>query len=350
MIIQVGPFPPPYGGISVYIKRMKLYLDALKINNKVWCTSEDSAVAGIEKVRIRYLPIKLIFNKDVDIIHYNITGVKSKIYIGLFNKIFFRKKKKLLSIHGDSKELFLKYNFWIIKALNSFDTLICVKKGDKEFLMDKGIKRTVFEIPAYLNPIEDENDIKNIPGNVWDFIYNSQFLISANSWVRFYNNEDLYGIDMLIELIKKLILNGYDADLFIALLGCESQNEEEKKHYKQLKNTILNYELSNKIFIFEVKDTEFYPVLKKSKLFLRPTNTDGDAVSIREALHYKVPSIASDVIPRPEGTVLFKTRDTDDLYNKTVDIIANYDLYKDKLKDIKQGNNAEKLLNIYKEL
>jgi hypothetical protein len=40
----------------------------------------------------------------------------------------------------------------------------------------------------------------------------------------------------------------------------------------------------------------YIPLLKKSDVFVRPTNTDGDA----------------DAIPRPEGTILFKSWDIND--------------------------------------
>lgn len=69
-----------------------------------------------------------------------------------------------------------------------------------------------------------------------------------------------------------------------------------------------------------------------------------------EALYYKVPSIASNLPNRPEGTIIFKSRDMQDLYIKTVDLIENYDVYKEKIKNIKMPNNDEKLLDIYKNL
>ena len=49
---------------------------------------------------------------------------------------------------------------------------------------------------------------------------------------------------------------------------------------------------------------------------VRPTNTDGDALSIREAMYFKISVIASDVTTRPENTIIFKNRDLDDFYIK----------------------------------
>jgi glycosyltransferase involved in cell wall biosynthesis len=44
-------------------------------------------------------------------------------------------------------------------------------------------------------------------------------------------------------------------------------------------------------------------------VFVRPSRADGDAVSIREALQAGVPVVASDVVERPDGAVLFRTGD-----------------------------------------
>ena len=36
MIVQIGPYPPPIGGVSMHIKRMKERLDSNRIQNEVW--------------------------------------------------------------------------------------------------------------------------------------------------------------------------------------------------------------------------------------------------------------------------------------------------------------------------
>ncbi len=46
---------------------------------------------------------------------------------------------------------------------------------------------------------------------------------------------------------------------------------------------------------------------------LRTTWYDGDAISVREALHFGVPVIASDNGMRPEGTHLIPARDLEAL-------------------------------------
>jgi glycosyltransferase involved in cell wall biosynthesis len=59
-------------------------------------------------------------------------------------------------------------------------------------------------------------------------------------------------------------------------------------------------------------------LLKGSDLFVRPTLTDGDAISVREALALGVRCVASDVVPRPKGTRLFRSQDPADLVAQVV--------------------------------
>lgn len=342
MIVQVGPYPSPIGGVSIYIKRMKQYLDGLGFPNEVWDLSNiNKNIKGVTNIRFRYIPFKYLFRKDIKIIHYNICDINYKIYIGIFNKILFRRRKKILTIHGESKDLFINSNTIIVKSLNSFDAIICVKSGDSEYLCRKGVNKPIYEIPAFIFPTEDD-ECSTIPSYILNFINSKDFIISANaSLIQFYDNQDLYGIDMCIDLIEKLNENRQDIGLIFCIPDINNI-----QYFDKLKNLIKNKKVENK-FLFVTEKMELCPIIKKSHLFIRPTNNDGYGVSIAEAIYYNVPTIASDVCVRPEGAILFKTRDEDDLYNKTLEIIDNYEMFKEKLKNINFEDNAQKLLEIY---
>jgi glycosyltransferase involved in cell wall biosynthesis len=57
-------------------------------------------------------------------------------------------------------------------------------------------------------------------------------------------------------------------------------------------------------------------MISASDVFVRPTFTDGDSISVREALSLGIPVIASDCVERPDGVVLFKTGNAGDLSGK----------------------------------
>lgn len=346
-----GSYPPPYGGISVHIKRLHKLLQNNGIAHTCYANSDRSIIeSNVVNVKsVKKLILRLPFCEE-KILHFHYTNDKIIILLPIL-KLF--GKKLIFTNHGykyahsDSPTICKL----ALHAYKAFDKVICVNKSVGDDLIRLGVKKEKVEIiPAYINPIEDEEELKDIPDYVWKFIDKAKFLITANGCIRFYNNYDLYGMDKLIELMQKLKAEGYNINLLIALLEVDRQNKNERQYYEQLKEKIKIYELEENIMIFEVKDTVLYPLLKRSDLFLRPTVVDGYGVSIAEALYYKVPSIASDVCIRPEGTIIFKSGNIDDLYKKTVDVINNYEIHKERLYDYIVPDNADKILRIYKEL
>ena len=63
-------------------------------------------------------------------------------------------------------------------------------------------------------------------------------------------------------------------------------------------------------------------IISRCDLFVRPTLVDGDANSVREALALEIPVVASNVGNRPDGAILFRAGDADDLVAKLSAIIA----------------------------
>lgn len=350
----VGPYPPPFGGISVHIKRMKNYLKERNIQcdilNNSDFTNLDESIYSVKSTK--EVLLKALFEKS-DLIHFHTINPKMRMLLG-FLKIC--NKKIILTIHGESfnkqlRKLNRFMRFLLVYSIKNIDKIICVNQKHVEQLCGLGIKEEKIEyIPAYLTPIDNIQDSEEINKDVWEFIAKKKILICANGWIRFHHNQDLYGFDMLIDLIKKMKDNNKDVSLLIALLGYEEQPKEERLYYESLKEKIFKLGLQDNIFIYEVKDTEFYPIIKQSDLMIRPTNVDGYGVSIAEAIYFNVPCISSDVCNRPEGTILFKSRDSVDLYNKTINVIENYQYYKNKIEGIKYDNNAEKLLSVYYEV
>ena len=79
--------------------------------------------------------------------------------------------------------------------------------------------------------------------------------------------------------------------------------------------------------------------------FIRYTSTDGDSLSIHEALEQGIPVIATDVVSRPSNVYLIHRGDNKEL-KKAIDFISsNFQYNKNK----KENNNNE-LIDFYKQL
>ena len=109
--------------------------------------------------------------------------------------------------------------------------------------------------------------------------------------------------------------------------------------------------LEDSFILIEESLAEVYPLLLVSHVFIRPTNTDGNSVSVKEALWFGCQVIASDAVVRPEEVILFANRDSNDLANKIALQIANINFLplKDRLNNIQSSKFIHPLVSeVYK--
>jgi len=347
-IAMIGPYPPPYGGISIHVQRMHRYLQERNIEHTVYTNmdAEEASLVNIGK-RKKWL-LKYFFSAKEEIIHFHSIDWRERVLIGIMG---FTGRKVILTIHGESLNNQITQGNWIKKkilswALKNMNSIIVVNYRIKGFLVSLGVKSTRIKyIPAFIPPTVKDEDIVKIPQDVWDFIDSHKPVISANAFrITFYNNQDLYGIDMCIDLCA--YLKQYYPKVGFVFCLPDIGNYE---YFHKMKQKIAEKGIKDN-FLFQTKPCQLYPILMKSDIFVRPTNVDGYGVSLAEAIYFKVPAIASDVCPRPEGTILFRSRDIDDFTSKIKDVLDNYEQYKQRLKAIKIDDNFEKILKVYKKL
>lgn len=356
-IFLIGEYPPPYGGVSIHIKRLYEKLKD-KIFIEIFSTSNERREndGNIINKSIKKSILSIFFMKKNEIYHFHESSIKIVTLISIFS--FITRNKIILTIHNDRFEVnYNKANFicqLIIRKFLKYITYIILVGGNTKNFLLKCKTKNISIIPGYINPTLNVKDYEKIDKNVWKFIKNARAkkykIISANGNIRFFNKEDLYGLDLLIELTYLLKKNGYKVSLVFALLGYENQSSDERNYFEKLLKKIRKYKIENYIFIYKVKNTEFYPILDKTDIFIRPTNTDSYGISVTEAIYLKKPAIASDVCLRQEGTIYFKSRNITDLLEKTKFVLNNYDREKTKLEKIKIKEYYEDVLEIYKKV
>ncbi len=349
-IALVGIYPPPYGGRSIHIKRLNKRFE----KDGVTCTVyENSGVFKKEnnviimKSMSTWLIDQLLHGIE-DVIHCHNYSPKSLILFSLLSIL--KDKKIIFTLHSfryslKDFDLWSKFAFWLATRVRVY--FIAVSPEIKEKIVSLGVKSEYVEvIPAFIPPALDEMDVSWLPESLQNIRKKYKFLITANAFrISFYNDYDLYGIDLSIELMKRLVDNGYRDIGFIYVIPDIGDYE----YFEKMKKLIEKYDLK-KYFHFHTEPVAYPAVINLCDMFIRPTNTDGDALSIREALTLKKPTITSDVCKRPEGTILFEKRSVDSLYFKTIQVIENYDEEKKRIENIKFEDNAEKILEVYKKV
>lgn len=286
----------------------------------------------------------IFFTKD-EIIHSHLVNEIGIYVMGFFGLIG---KNTIITLHGENilnewetknfiKKTFIKY------SLKNISHIIVVNTNIFHFCTSIGINpKKISVIPAFIPPTEKKEDFNNIPKNVWEFLEVHQPIIVANAFkITFINSQDLYGIDMCVELCYKLKQKWSNIGFlfFLPIIGNE-------KYFNELLEKIKNYDIENN-FLFVTKPIQMYPILGKSDILVRPTNTDGDSVSIRESLYYGIPVVASDCVIRPKEVILFQNGNVEQFIEKVTEVLANYVKYKKSINSIEMVDETEKILKIY---
>jgi glycosyltransferase involved in cell wall biosynthesis len=352
----IGSCTPPYTGVTVHVHRLMKKLDDVNVD---WVLYDILGVQREHKedrvVCVKYPKlwmVKYFFSTKHEIIHNHTEDWRGQVIVGLMGLLG---QKTIATLHSEALiDSWNDYNFikrkLIQLALKSTTSLIVVNANIREFCLSIGIDPDkIFLIPAFIPPAPENEEVHEIPGDIRDFLDSHYPVLSANAFkIIFFKGEDVYGIDLCIDLCYNLKKTWNNIGL-IFFLPEFLWGEKERQHFSYLQERLIELNLQNN-FLFVTQSYPFHPVLLKSSIFVRPTNTDGDAISIREALYFKIPSVASNVVTRPDGTIVFKNRDIDDFTVKVKDLLDNYQVYKQRLNSLTSEDYAARIVHVYQKV
>jgi len=338
----IGKVPPPIGGVTVHTLRLYQWLKKDDTVNVVLTALNkhnynDNAIIYTGNLLI-WLVKKILFGFKEDIVHYhgaNYSGLIVLYFIKLLHPSF----KFVFTIHGEGyiKRLESRFLFKIIVhfILNRLDLLIVGVEHIKEQVLSVCENAKIEIIDAFLLPTEK----KEYPLYIKNIFENNKYIICSNSFNidKLTDNTDLYGLHLMAKLAQQLNKNNIDYSMII-LISDINDNEYIENLFNSLKN----------INIVSDENLNGWQIIADSQLMIRPTSTDSNAFSIKEALLFNTSVIASDVVKRYEGTILFKYPDIDDLYLKVLECMKN--INKEETFNTNIKNNIEKFSAVYKEL
>jgi len=313
----VGSYPPPYGGVAVHVQRLCALLDQRGVDYVVYNATSDHGdgvrVHGVYSKRRTWLIKYLLFGKEPVI--YMMSGRLSAWVMSAIAAAW-RGKRVLLRLRNSALPDWVRESawkrFWCRYALRRMSAVVCVSEALAESARSLGVDAAkVHHSPGFLPP-SDPADRADVNPAVWSFIEQHGPILAANGKVDWYRGVDLYALDQLVELAGRLRPDHPNLGLVICFWDHHPQDEA---YLDKLKRRAAELGVTENI-LFNTQSGMFVPVIHASDVFLRPTNTDGDANSVREALYLGVPAVASDAVARPAGAIVFRTRDLDDFEAK----------------------------------
>jgi len=349
-LIIFGVFPPPRGGVSTHIERLTPFLEEAGISYTIW----DHSKVGKYKsniVSLRRNPIKALKSlliSGTKVLYYPLTNIS-------FIKLMFLLCLKMIGVRivvalvaspeqtlGSNT---LKLRYMMVIARISFH-LIATNRTFKTLLLRHkipGNKVSVFS--AFIPDKNGSSKTIPIPQDALDFCVKKQPLILTYVYgPDRHDGEDLYGLDLLVLLGDELRKDFLEIGIVVVIP--EISNEV---YFEKIKNSIHERGLDS-LFCFAIGNHfSFISFLQYTDLFIRATNTDGDALTLREAVYYGVPSVASDVCHRPEETVLFHNRDFQDLVRVVTNMLSTKNKKRQGVANTRHESYASNFISIFEQ-
>lgn len=228
-------------------------------------------------------------------------------------KVFF--KKVVVTMHSWRGSRLSRIVWgWLLRCF--CDKVIFVSDEVAKNIKVPSYKACVF--PAFIPPAGVP---LRLPLSILEFIKavkseNRKLAVSNAFRLVDFEGEDLYGLDLCIKAFESDALSSSVALIFV--ISDPSRNVEKINSYARY---VEENKLENNILIYQGA-IDFYSLLTHADFSIRATNTDGDALSVRESNFLKKPCIASDVVVRPDSTVLFNNRSVESLIKKIKEMLS----------------------------
>jgi glycosyltransferase involved in cell wall biosynthesis len=311
-ILLVGCLPPPVGGVSVHLQRLTARLEQ---EGHRWRLLDDAPITPL------LLPMKLAMAftaarlAGVQVVHCHSGNWRTRYFCAWLGRLL--GLRVLLTLHS-FRPLINPRTCWLARrALRLVAGVVAVSEDVRTRCLEHGARPERVRVQyAYLDPLPVQSG--PLPAQVLDFISDHSPIVSASAFqLRFHDGLDLYGLDLLMRLTRDLRVLQPNAGLIFVL------PEAGLPQYLDACRTRLRAEGLDAHFLIHQGTLDFPTLLRRSDLLVRPTTTDGDSLSLREALFVGCRVLASDAVPRPEGVALFRNRDGADLLRRSLEILSS---------------------------
>ncbi|MBL8182229.1 MAG: glycosyltransferase family 4 protein [Blastocatellia bacterium] len=337
-VVQLGPVPPPEGGVS---RNMVAIRDELVAQGHrctlIATTSGGSDEDGVFRPRTPTALLKLLATLDFDILHLHIGGEVTSRVLGLaLAASQFARGRSVLTLHSGAFPLSAtaknakRFSF-AGTVLRSFSRLIAVNEAIADVFARLGVNDENIEVIVPFTPKQPDPNVQIDTKFAMFSSDASPFLLSVGGLERDY--EPLFLIESM-----PLILDSYpSARLMIVGDGTLRPDTESQ---------ISNYGLSDKVMLAgNITHEQVLHLIYRSDVLIRVTLFDGDAISVREALHLGTPVVATDNGMRPDGVQLLGEHTAAKL-SVAIEAALNSEV----TRPAEVSDGTERVLKIYEEL
>ena len=344
----VGRIPPPYGGVSVHLIRT---LHRLKAEGIPYIFYDLGGRYDASLSIVPAVPGPSLFTtlKKTDhvVYHFHMSNPNG-VLLAWFLSLSY-KKRICYSLHGEGiintyegANAVLRYA--LRRSLQTADFIFPINRDGVASLMKMGVpEERISWMAAYVPPSSDDLDFV-LPSNLQTFLdEHHPVLVSQGSFGAFTGKKHIYRFDLLAHAMVALRETYPQIGLCTMI-----SNNLNSKHREEIMGLRDSLGLTLAWYIYEGDPMPAACVYKQCDIFVRPTETDGDSVSIRECLAMGVPVVASDAVVRPEMCSLFATGSVAGCIAAITEQLADYEAACQPLKSMAQPDYLLELIAYYR--
>lgn len=311
-VLQLGPVPPPEGGVSRHLMSVRDRVIAAGGRCSVIATSKSSGtIADVSYPANPLAFVRSLASTPSDIVHLHVGGdVTSRVMRLAAAVAMFGRGKKVLTMHSGgfpSSELARDasssgFASWVFRR---FDSVIAVNDEIRDVFVKFGVDR---ERLSVILPYELKrpDPTAELPSDVAAFCTTrSPLLVSVGGLEHVY--DPLFQINAMPAIIERF------PNAALAIVGSGPLLGECRDAIERLGMT------DRVMLTGNIDHAATLKLIDHADAMLRTTHFDGDAISVRESLYIGTPVVATDNKMRPAGVHLIDCLEASVL----VDTIAN---------------------------
>jgi glycosyltransferase involved in cell wall biosynthesis len=302
-VLQMGPYPPPHGGVQTNLVALRKYL-----------LKEGIACPAINLTRFRreerdgiYYPktvldvIKLLLTLHYDVVHLHAGGDFSPRHVGvLLLCSLLPVKKAVFTFHSGGYPTSEAGKRATPRSLRGFvlrrlDGIIAINQELLDLFRRFGVAPERIRLIAP-HAVEKPAADTPLPETMEKFYATHHPLLVTVSGL-----EPEYDLPLQIEAVGRLVEKF--PRLGLAIIGGGSLEQEIRQQIAAAAHR------DHLLLCGDISHQTTLRAIERSALFLRTTWYDGDSISVREALHLGIPVIATDNGMRPPGVHLIPRSD-----------------------------------------